>query len=433
MQDGRKKLGLAAVVVLVAGGYVYAQTEPIEWESRAVEGSRGEFQTVDGVELQIRYNEAPYTGNARDNWRDYRTYASDDDIPEPPVTEATMPDDIEGDPERGFQLFTGRQGPCTACHVVREDHWPMGNIGPDFTHYGEIGRDPQETYQMIYDIRVYYPESVMPPWGVIGRYSPEDIVHIVAYLDTQKGEPVEREDPNIDPWTRAPSVGFGDNLDPTNNPAILLFENMEARWDEPAANGMSCGSCHEGGVQSMAGVATKWPRFVPEYGRVMSIEDFLAPHAEETLGENLYPTQGEDNIHMVGLIKMQSNGMPVDLDLDNPETQAALARGEELLHKRVGQRNHACVDCHVDAPGKGGGKYLGGRLLGKVDQPLTHHFPTFRTNFSRAWDIRKRFQWCMLPLGMNFIPGDSVEYAELELYLTSLGQGEPLNVPGLGH
>jgi L-cysteine S-thiosulfotransferase len=433
MQDGRKKLGLAAVVVLVAGGYVYAQTEPIEWESRAVEGSRGEFQTVDGVELQIRYNEAPYTGNARDNWRDYRTYASDDDIPEPPVTEATMPDDIEGDPERGFQLFTGRQGPCTACHVVREDHWPMGNIGPDFTHYGEIDRDPQETYQMIYDIRVYYPESVMPPWGVIGRYSPEDIVHIVAYLDTQKGEPVEREDPNIDPWTRAPSVGFGDNLDPTNNPAILMFEDMEARWDEPAANGMSCGSCHEGGVQSMAGVATKWPRFVPEYGRVMSIEDFLAPHAEETLGENLYPTQGEDNIHMVGLIKMQSNGMPVDLDLDNPETQAALARGEELLHKRVGQRNHACVDCHVDAPGKGGGKYLGGRLLGKVDQPLTHHFPTFRTNFSRAWDIRKRFQWCMLPLGMNFIPGDSVEYAELELYLTSLGQGEPLNVPGLGH
>jgi L-cysteine S-thiosulfotransferase len=433
MQDGRKKLGLAAVVVLVAGGYVYAQTEPIEWESRAVEGSRGEFQTVDGVELQIRYNEAPYTGNARDNWRDYRTYASDDDIPEPPVTEATMPDDIEGDPERGFQLFTGRQGPCTACHVVREDHWPMGNIGPDFTHYGEIDRDPQETYQMIYDIRVYYPESVMPPWGVIGRYSPEDIVHIVAYLDTQKGEPVEREDPNIDPWTRAPSVGFGDNLDPTNNPAILMFEDMEARWDEPAANGMSCGSCHEGGVQSMAGVATKWPRFVPEYGRVMSIEDFLAPHAEEALGENLYPTQGEDNIHMVGLIKMQSNGMPVDLDLDNPETQAALARGEELLHKRVGQRNHACVDCHVDAPGKGGGKYLGGRLLGKVDQPLTHHFPTFRTNFSRAWDIRKRFQWCMLPLGMNFIPGDSVEYAELELYLTSLGQGEPLNVPGLGH
>jgi L-cysteine S-thiosulfotransferase len=77
--------------------------------------------------------------------------------------------------------------------------------------------------------------------------------------------------------------------------------------------------------------------------------------------------------------------------------------------------------------------FLGGRLLGKVDAPLTHHFPTFRTNFDRVWDIRKRFQWCMLPLGMNFIPGDSVEYAELELYLTSIGQGKPLNVPGIGH
>jgi L-cysteine S-thiosulfotransferase len=434
MHKGHKSLAIAVLgFVLAAGGYGYAQVEPAEWESRAVEGSRGDFQMVNGEERQIRYNEGPYNRQAGNNWRQYRTHAYDDNIPDLPVTEATMPTDIEGDPEKGFALFTSGKGPCTACHLVREDHWPMGNIGPDLSHYGEIERDPQELYQMIYDIRVVYPDSIMPPWGVTGRYTPEDIVHVMAFLATQKGEPVERDDPNIDPNTRAVSVGFGDNLDPTNNPAVFLMEDIEVRWDEPAANGNSCGTCHEGGVQSMRGVATKWPKYVPEYNRVMSLEDFLAPHAEETLGQHLYPAQGEDNIYMVGLIKMQSNGMPVDLDLDNPETQAALARGEETFNKRVGQRNHACADCHVEGPGKGGGMFLGGRLLGKVDAPLTHHFPTYRTNFTRVWDIRKRFQWCMLPLGMNFIPGDSVEYAELELYLTSIGQGKPLNVPGIGH
>jgi hypothetical protein len=39
----------------------------------------------------------------------------------------------------------------------------------------------------------------------------------------------------------------------------------------------------------------------------------------------------------------------------------------------------------------------------------------------------------MLPLGMNILPADSVEYAELELYLTSFSQGKPMNVPGIRH
>jgi hypothetical protein len=64
---------------------------------------------------------------------------------------------------------------------------------------------------------------------------------------------------------------------------------------------------------------------------------------------------------------------------------------------------------------------------------MLNHFPTWRTNFSRPWDPRKRFQWCMLPLGMNYLPADSIEYAELELYLASFGQGKPLSVPGIRH
>jgi hypothetical protein len=34
---------------------------------------------------------------------------------------------------------------------------------------------------------------------------------------------------------------------------------------------------------------------------------------------------------------------------------------------------------------------------------------------------------------MNYLPADSVEYAELELYLTSFAQGKPLSVPGIRH
>jgi hypothetical protein len=47
--------------------------------------------------------------------------------------------------------------------------------------------------------------------------------------------------------------------------------------------------------------------------------------------------------------------------------------------------------------------------------------------------MRRRFQWCMTPLGMNMLAADAVEYAELELYLTQFDNGRPMSVPGIRH
>jgi sulfur-oxidizing protein SoxA len=143
------------------------------------------------------------------------------------------------------------------------------------------------------------------------------------------------------------------------------------------------------------------------------------------------PAQSPINLAMSMLVKMASNGMPVAIDTSSPEAQAALARGKASFHRRVGERNHACVDCH--SPEKGASKFLGGRFLGDVTAGLTRHFPTWRTNLTEVWDMRKRMQWCMTPLGANMLAADSVEYAELELYLTTFDVGKPINTPGIRH
>ncbi|MBI3028239.1 MAG: sulfur oxidation c-type cytochrome SoxX, partial [Candidatus Rokubacteria bacterium] len=90
-------------------------------------------------------------------------------------------------------------------------------------------------------------------------------------------------------------------------------------------------------------------------------------------------------------------------------------------------------DCHVKGAGQGAEKFLGGRLLGNAEAGLTRHFPTWRTNFQVVWDMRRRMQWCMLPLGMNMLAADAVEYTELELYLTSFDNGKEMSVPGIRH
>ncbi|HAM59563.1 MAG TPA: hypothetical protein DCQ64_30795 [Candidatus Rokubacteria bacterium] len=130
---------------------------------------------------------------------------------------------------------------------------------------------------------------------------------------------------------------------------------------------------------------------------------------------------------------MASNGMPVAVDLSTPEHRAAFERGQANFNKRVGQRNHACADCHTPGSGRGADRFLGGRLLGNVENGLTRHFPTWRTSQAQVWDMRKRMQWCLTPLGMNMLPADAVEYAELELYLTSFDKGKPISVPGIRH
>ena len=112
-------------------------------------------------------------------------------------------------------------------------------------------------------------------------------------------------------------------------------------------------------------------------------------------------------------------------------TRGFLGRGRAAFYRRVGERDHACADCHT--PEKGANKFLGGRLLAEVTTGMTRHFPTWRTSQNQVWDMRKRMQWCMTPLGTNMLPADAIEYAELELYLTSFDVGKPMSVPGIRH
>ena len=430
---------LVGSVTVTALAVAYAQTvAPGPWKSRAIPDAQGEVKEVDGKKIQVRYKEAPFTGVPQE-WSVWRTYAYNDNRPAPQVSTVAMPTNVKGDPKAGRKFFLDRaKGPCSGCHLIQgDDVWPAGNIGPDLSTYGDRNLPDEFVFQMIYDSRLFFPNTSMPPWGTVGIFKPEEIVHILAFLKTQKGNPPfvppPEKDPNRNPFTRLKPVGFGDNLDPTNNPAVLLAEDALKDWAKKGPAGRACAECHDGGPEkSMRGVATRFPKHVAKYGRVMALEDFLSVHAPETTGQAM-PSEGQANLNMSILIKMQSNGMPVNVDLTSPEAKGALERGKANFYKRVGERNHSCADCHTDDPGKGADKFLGGRLLGNVKAGLTNHFPTWRTNFGKVWDMRKRMQWCMLPLGMNILPADSVEYAELELYLTSFAQGKSMGVPGIRH
>jgi sulfur-oxidizing protein SoxA len=401
-------------------------------ESRAIPEAQGLIVEKDGKRAQVRYNEAPYR-DVQQNWEQWPTLAYNDKRTLPEPQRVSMPKDLKGEPKEGRKLFMARaKGPCTGCHLIQgDDVWPAGNIGPDLSTIGDRQLGNDYLYQYIHDPRVFNPHTVMPPWGAVGGFTPQEIVHMVAFLQSQKGPLSPEKDPARNPFTRPkPVYYFGDNLDPVNNPAVIAAEGAIDLWNKKGPNGQSCAGCH-GGIESMKGVATKYPRHYPKYKRVMSIEEVIAWHGIDETGLEHLRSQGADNLNLTVLIKMQSNGMPVNVDITSPEAKAAYERGRANYYRKVGQRNHACADCHD--PARGGGKFLGGRLLGIDKEGMTKHFPTYRTNFGLVWDMRRRMQWCMLPLGMNMLPGDAMEYAELELYITAFDNGNKLTVPGMRH
>lgn len=422
-------LALGALALGCAGADLPDARGLPAWTTRAIPEARGDVRAAaDGKRVAIRYK-----GWTTRDFAAFRTYAYGDTRPEPPVTRVTLPVGLRGDPAKGRRLFLARaKGPCTGCHLVPgDDVWPAGNVGPDLSTIGDRGLPDAYLYQQLYDPRVTFPNSSMPPWGVTGVLTPAELVDLVAYLQTLKGPARPEPDPDRDPATRRKPVGFGDNLDPTNNPAVLLAEEAEALWRAPGPSGKACAGCHEGPpARAMRGVATRYPRHVTAWRRVMSLEDFLEAHGPETTGR-AYPAESPENLALTVLVKMASNGLPVRVDTASPEARAAILRGRASFYRRVGERNHACADCHT--PEHGANKFLGGRLLGDVSVGLTRHFPTWRTSQGAVWDIRKRFQWCLTPLGANMLAADAVEYAELELYLTTFDNGQPLSVPGIRH
>jgi L-cysteine S-thiosulfotransferase len=435
---------LAGIGVLLGAllGVTHAQNErsgtvglpPTPWVSRAIPEARGEVTTLpDGKRMQARYKGPPFSG-VREDWSGFRTYAYEDTRPVPQVSRIPLPAGT-GDAAQGRKLFMSRsKGPCTGCHLIPgEDVWPAGNVGPDLSTYGDRNLPDEFVFSLIHDARSFFPNSTMPPWGTTGIFTPEEILHMVAFLKSLKGPLPPEKDPSRDPSTRAKPMGYGDNLDPTNNPAILLTEGAMTLWHAKGPAGKACADCHSGGPeQSMRGVATRYPKYVKAYQRVMSVEDFLSVHGQETTGLPL-PSESDDNLTMTILVKMRSNGMPVNVDVTSLEAKAAFERGKATFFKKVGARNHACADCHTQGAGRGADRFLGGRLLADAEAGVTRHFPTWRTNFQVVWDIRKRMQWCMLPLGMNMLPADAPEYAELELFLTAFDNGRPVSVPGIRH
>lgn len=370
----------------------------------------------------VRYSDWTST-----SWHNFNTLAN---LASPAFTAPpTITAPITGDAKRGERLSFDRSrgGSCVACHVmgVTTPSLP-GNVGPDLSTYATWGRDDQWIFNYVHDPRAINPNSVMPPWGAHGVFSREEINDIIAFLKTLD-KPANFRDALEDPNQRPMPVEDRDNLDPTLNSAMDAVDLGKSLFGKVGPSGKSCASCHAKPEQSFRTWAAGMPRFERRMNKVLGVEEFVTRHARATTGDD-FLMQSRENIALSIYLRNLANGQPIKVDIKSPGAREANARGLELMQRKVGQLNFACVDCHV----QGANRWIRGQWLTETKGQVPH-FPTWRTSRSEIWDIRKRFQWCNVAIRANELPPDAPQYGDIELALTAMSNGMKVNVPGIRH
>jgi L-cysteine S-thiosulfotransferase len=126
---------------------------------------------------------------------------------------------------------------------------------------------------------------------------------------------------------------------------------------------------------------------------------------------------------LTAFVAHQSHGMPVAVE-DKAELRAFLDLGNELFHRREGQLNLSCSQCHDDNWGK--------RLAGSViPQGHPTGYPLYRFEWQSLGTLQGRLRNCMSGVRAEPYEYGAPEAVALELYLLHRARGMTIETPAV--
>jgi sulfur-oxidizing protein SoxA len=212
--------------------------------------------------------------------------------------------------------------------------------------------------------------------------------------------------------------------DDTANPGMLWVQQGASLWDTAAgAAARSCADCHGNARTSMTGVAARYPAFDPVLARPLDIEQRINRCRTEHQKAEPLAWESPDLLALTAFLARQSRGLPI-LAASDPELRPALELGKELFHRRLGQLNLACSQCHDDNWGK--------RLAGNViPQGHPTGYPLYRLEWQNLGSLQRRLRNCMTGVRAEPFEYGAPEAVALELYLMERARGMPIETPAV--
>jgi len=208
------------------------------------------------------------------------------------------------------------------------------------------------------------------------------------------------------------------------NPGMLWVLDGETLWNRKSgAAGRACADCHGDARASMKGVAARYPAFDSSRARPVSLEQRinLCRTGRQKAAPLAY--ESKELLALTAYVARQSRGLPISILID-ARSKPFLEAGREAFHRRQGQLNLACAQCHDDNWGK--------RLAGSVI-PQAHPtgYPLYRLEWQGLGSLERRLRNCLTGIRAQVPDFGAAELVDLELFLMWRARGMKIETPAV--
>lgn len=212
--------------------------------------------------------------------------------------------------------------------------------------------------------------------------------------------------------------------DDAANPGILWVLDGEALWTSKAgAAGRACFDCHGDARASMKGVAARYPAYDAARARPVNLEQRI--NLCRTGPQQAPPLAYESKalLALTAYVGRQSRGLPIAIAIDE-RTRPFLEAGREAFHRRQGQLNLSCAQCHDDNWDR--------RLAGNaITQAHPSGYPLYRLEWQGVGSLERRLRNCLVGTRAQAYDYGAPELVDLELYLMWRARGMKMEAPAV--
>lgn len=194
-------------------------------------------------------------------------------------------------------------------------------------------------------------------------------------------------------------------------------------WEQALPNGNTMAGCWNTDVTN---IRPQYPQFDADPGEVVTLE-MAINRCREANGASALAYGKEDIIDITAYLAFQARGKPVATRIpeDQPGALAAYEAGKRFYYSKRGQLNFACADCHVKSVGQ---HVRADRLGPSFGHPT--HFPVYRSKLGEMLSLHQRFSGCVRDVRAKPFALQSVEFRNLEYFLSYMSNGLAFNGPG---
>jgi sulfur-oxidizing protein SoxA len=170
-------------------------------------------------------------------------------------------------------------------------------------------------------------------------------------------------------------------------------------------------------------VATRYPAFDAVLGRPVNLGHRINLCRQRHQGLPAWAPESDALLSLEAWLAHAARGLPIAPPAD-PRLVPFRERGEALFRQRIGQLNLSCAQCHD--------QNAGGRLAGStIVQGHPTGYPIYRLEWQALGSLGRRLRGCMTGVRAEPLAAESLEMAELELYLAARAMGMPLETPAV--